>query len=83
MAKTMKKKAPPKPALKLSDEANALLAEISAFCSRKGMAESTFGLHAVNDGKLVKRLRNGGRILSETAGEARKYIARNQGEANA
>lgn len=36
-----------------------LLEQISGFCRRHGMAESTFGLKAVNDGKLVKALREG------------------------
>lgn len=38
---------------------DVLLQQISAFCKRHGMAESTFGLKAVNDGKLVKSLKEG------------------------
>ncbi len=34
-----------------------LLAQISEFCRNADMAESTFGRRAVNDGKLVHRLR--------------------------
>ena len=33
-----------------------LLDSISEFCRQAGMAESTFGRHAVNDGKFVARL---------------------------
>src|SRR5262249_49319706 len=36
-----------------------LVSEIVAFCRRVGMAESTFGRRAVNDGKFVSRLRVG------------------------
>ena len=37
--------------------AEEILREISDFCRRSGLAESTFGRRAVNDGKLVSRLR--------------------------
>src|SRR5258708_13824326 len=43
-----------------------LLGSISEFCRRAGMAESTFGRRAVNDGKFVSRLRDGARITPET-----------------
>ena len=46
--------------------AQQLLAEISDYCRRTGLAESTFGRRAVNDGKLAARLRNGGRITTDT-----------------
>lgn len=36
-----------------------LLDEISRFCASSGIAESTFGRLAVNDGKLARRLRCG------------------------
>lgn len=39
-----------------------LLREIQAFCRRVGIAETTFGRLAVNDGKLAARLRGGGSI---------------------
>ena len=44
----------------------AILQEISDFCRQVGLAESTFGRRAVNDGKLASRLRNGGRITTDT-----------------
>ena len=34
-----------------------LLAQILDFCRQNGLAESTFGRRAVNDGKLANRLR--------------------------
>ena len=37
----------------------AILSQITEFCRLADMAESTFGRRAVNDGKLVARLREG------------------------
>ena len=39
------------------------------------MAESTFGRRAVNDGKLVHRLREGKRITIDTLNRIEAYIA--------
>lgn len=44
----------------------ALLDSIAEFCRHNGIAESTFGRRAVNDGKFVARLRDGARITPET-----------------
>src|SRR3974390_2838290 len=49
-----------------SMNAQQLLQEISDYCRQTGLAESTFGRRAVNDGKLAARLRNGGRITTHT-----------------
>jgi len=38
---------------------DSLLLRISGYCARQGIAETTFGRFAVNDGKLVKKLRSG------------------------
>ena len=46
--------------------ADVILEEISAYCRREGMAESTFGRRAVNDGKFVNRLRFGGKVNEAT-----------------
>jgi hypothetical protein len=54
-----------------------ILQEISEFCRRRGLAESTFGRRAVNDGKLASRLRNGGRITTDTLDRIRSFMARN------
>ena len=52
-----------------------ILAEITDFCRRSGMAESTFGRRSVNDGKLVARLREGKRITIDTLERIQAYIA--------
>ncbi|MBX6329036.1 MAG: hypothetical protein IRY89_10710 [Pseudolabrys sp.] len=53
-----------------------ILQEISEFCRARGLAESTFGRRAVNDGKLASRLRNGGRITTDTLERIRTFMAR-------
>jgi hypothetical protein len=55
-------------------EANSLLRDIESFCQQAGIAESTFGREAVNDGKLCSRLRNGRSVTLETAARVRRYI---------
>ncbi len=55
-------------------EAEQLLGEISDYCRKVGMAESTFGRRAVNDGKFVGRLRIGGRITTETVERVRSFM---------
>src|SRR5215470_11091034 len=59
---------------------DALLAEIAAFCQRIGMAESTFGRRVVNDGKLVSRLRFGGRVTTQTVDRINAFIVRTLAE---
>jgi hypothetical protein len=56
-------------------QAEQLLAEIGEFCRGVGLAESTFGRAAINDGKLVSRLRNGGRITTHTLDRIRTFMA--------
>ena len=58
--------------------AQELLQEISDYCRHTGLAESTFGRRAVNDGKLASRLRNGGRITTETLDRIRTFMATNR-----
>jgi hypothetical protein len=58
--------------------AQELLAEISDFCRQTGLAESTFGRRAVNDGKLANRLRNGGRITTETVDRIHAFMQANR-----
>src|SRR5215469_4370233 len=60
---------------------DAILREIGDFCRRAGVAESTFGRRAVNDGKLASRLRNGGRITTDTLDRIRAFMAANGSEA--
>ncbi|HKT19738.1 MAG TPA: hypothetical protein VJR47_16935 [Stellaceae bacterium] len=57
-------------------ESEALLQEIAGYCRRVGMAESTFGRLAVNDGKLVSRLRFGGRVRGKTVERVRAFMMR-------
>jgi hypothetical protein len=52
-----------------------LLDSIADFCRRTGMAESTFGRRAVNDGKFVSRLRDGARITPETLVRVSTYLS--------
>ena len=54
----------------------ALLRDIAEYCRSAGIAESTFGRLAVNDGKLVGRLRLGGRVTTDTVERVRAFIAR-------
>src|SRR5689334_3530815 len=53
-----------------------LLGSISDFCRRTGMAESTFGRRAVNDGKFVARLRDGARVTPETLHRVNEFMTR-------
>ena len=55
--------------------ADALLTEISDYCRHNGLAETTFGRLAVNDGKLVNRLRTGGRVTGETLTRLRAFMS--------
>src|SRR6201988_3072399 len=55
--------------------AQQLLQEISGYCRHTGLAESTFGRRAVNDGKLTARLRNGGRITTDTLDRIHGFMA--------
>ena len=58
--------------------AQELLQEISDYCRQTGLAESTFGRRAVNDGKLASRLRRGGRITTETLDRIRAFMLSNK-----
>jgi hypothetical protein len=55
----------------------ALVREITDYCRRAGLAESTFGKLAVNDGKFMNRLREGGRITTVTLDRIHSFIAAN------
>src|SRR6201996_9137866 len=57
--------------------AQQLLQEISDYCRQTGLAESTFGRRAVNDGKLTARLRNGGRITTDTLDRIHGFMQSN------
>ncbi len=53
-----------------------LLEEISQACRELRMAETTFGRLAVNDGKFVSRLRQGGRVTIQTVERVCDFIQR-------
>jgi len=53
-----------------------LLDSIALVCRQLGIAESTFGRRAVNDGKFVARLRDGARITLETLERVSAFIAK-------
>ena len=63
--------------------ADSLLLEIESFCRRHGMAESTFGRQAVNDGKLCVRLRSGKGVTLETADKIRSFMGNGRLQAGA
>src|SRR5438105_14501934 len=52
-----------------------ILSQITEFCRQSDTAEPTFGGRAVNDGKLVHRLREGKRITIDTLDRIQAYIA--------
>src|ERR1700676_5485559 len=60
--------------------AQQLLQEISDYCRQTGLAESTSGRRAVNDGKLASRLRNGGRITTDTLDRIRSFMVENRAD---
>jgi hypothetical protein len=60
----------------LLGRATTLLESIAAFCRQQGMAESTFGRRAVNDGKFVARLRDGARVTPETLERVFNFMAK-------
>lgn len=51
-----------------------LLAEIETYCVTAGIAVSTLGRKAVNDGKLVDRIRSGGSVTLDTAERLRRFM---------
>jgi DNA-binding Xre family transcriptional regulator len=46
--------------------ADAIVSRIEKYCAKHGVAPSTFGRLAVNDGKLVTRLKQGKSITLDT-----------------
>ena len=59
-----------------ASQPGSLLGSIADFCQRTGMAESTFGRRAVNDGKFVARLRDGARVTPETLSRVNQFMER-------
>ena len=67
----------------IAERGSTLLDSISAFCRHNGIAESTFGRRAVNDGKFVARLRDGARITPETLERVSSFLERHGASAPA
>ena len=67
----------------LAEQGVSLLDSISDFCRHSGIAESTFGRRAVNDGKFVARLRDGARITPETLDRVTMFLERHGASAPA
>ncbi len=59
-----------------------LLQEIEAFLQARKMPATTFGILAVNDGKLVSRLRAGANITRNTVLRVTEFLKTQQGEAS-
>lgn len=57
------------------NESQKLLREIEGFIRSADIAETTFGRKAVNDGKLVSRLRGGGSVTLDKAAHIRRFMA--------
>ncbi len=53
----------------------SFLRDIEAFIAESGMAESTFGIRCVNDGKLLDRLRAQGSVTTRTMRRVDDFIA--------
>jgi len=61
----------------MAKSTDSLINDIEAYCQHAGIAESTFGRHAINDGKLCSRLRAGKNVTLSTAERVRGYIQEN------
>jgi hypothetical protein len=59
----------------------SLLTDIETFCGAQGMAESQFGLLALNDKNFVPDLRDGRDIRFSTAERVRQFIVSYRAEA--
>ncbi|WP_247996644.1 MULTISPECIES: hypothetical protein [Brucella] len=59
-----------------------LLEEIEAFMAETGTGAFRFGMKAIKNGRLVERLRSGGRVWPETEMEVRAYIRAERANAN-
>jgi hypothetical protein len=51
-----------------------ILKDVDGFLGKTGMAESTLGRKALNDGKAIARLRAGKRMWPETIDKLREFM---------
>lgn len=56
---------------------DSLLTEIERHNRAFGLSETAFGVLAVNDGKLISRLRSGANMTLRTLGRVREYLDAN------
>jgi hypothetical protein len=56
------------------DTQKQLLIRIEAFIGHHKMAETTFGLRSVNDGKFVRRLREEANMTTSTLAKAEAFL---------
>lgn len=61
------------------EDVSRLIGEIEGYCRQHGLAESTFGRIAVNDGKFVGRLRAGRGVTTRTVSRVRAFMGRDGG----
>ena len=59
-----------------------LILEIESYCNAAGIAESTFGRKAVNDGKFVGRLRDGKGVTTATVAKVQRFLTDGAGTLN-
>ena len=62
----------------MQSSTSSLMQEIQDYCQQAGIAESTFGRQAINDGKLCARLRSGKGITLATADRVQAFIREHQ-----
>ena len=62
----------------LMDDQEHLIQKIESYCNAAGIAESTFGRQAVNDGKFVGRLRARKSITTSTVAKVRQFLTDRQ-----
>ena len=55
-----------------------LLTEIEAFMDRASMSATSFGVEAMGDRHLVRRLRQGGTVQQKTADKIRDFIEKHK-----
>src|SRR6186997_3322483 len=67
----------------IAEQSGTLLDSIADFCRQHGIAESTFGRRAVNDGKFVARMRDGARITPETLDRVTSFLEKHGASAPA
>jgi hypothetical protein len=60
-----------------------LIKEIDAFLAEFELGEHRFGILAARNGRLVERLRSGGRVWPETEKDIRDFMARRRADAKA